>query len=204
MPSKNRIKQYGVGCYYHIYNRGVNKRKIFLDEEDYAVFLNLLKRYLDATPQKDKKGRMYTNLYGQLELLAFCLMPNHFHLFVYQNETSAVTYLMAGVCTAYSRYFNKKHKRVGHLFQDCFKASLVIEDSYFAHVSRYIHLNPADYMSWQFSSLPYYLGKKRAKWVMSGKVMEDFKNTKDYLQFLNDYEDQKKIMSELKYELANL
>lgn len=203
MPSKNREKVYLPQTYYHIYNRGVNKRRIFADQDDYAVFLNLLKRYLDDQPTKDSKGREYDWLHNDIELLAFCLMPNHFHLFIYQEKPDAMTRLMRGVATAYTTYFNKKYHRIGPLFQDRFKASMVSRDDYLIHISRYIHLNPKTYKSWRFSSLPYYLGNKQAGWVRPDKVLESFSSARDYAQFLADYEDQKSILDELKTELAD-
>ncbi len=105
MPGKNRVKVYAPDSYYHIYNRGVNKRSIFLDNYDYSVFLNLLKRYLGKEQAKDKSGREYNNLYGDIELLAFCLMPNHFHLLLYQKDENAMSTLMHGVTTSYTIVF---------------------------------------------------------------------------------------------------
>ena len=80
MPSRNSRKEYVPETMYHVYNRGHNKDKIFLDDNDYAVFLNLLKRYLSKTVVTDEKGRPYEQLRDEVELVAFCLMPNHFHL----------------------------------------------------------------------------------------------------------------------------
>ena len=80
MPSRNVYKIYLENSYYHVYNRGVNKRVIFQDNQDYVTFLNLLKRYLLNNQPKDRFGRTYLNLSGRLELLAYCLMPNHFHM----------------------------------------------------------------------------------------------------------------------------
>ncbi len=203
MPSRNRVKEYESGAFYHVYNRGVNKRRVFLDEEDYKVFLNLLKRYLDKTPTKDLKGREYEHLYDKVELLAFCLMPNHFHLVLYQTEQQAMTHLMRGVCTAYVNYFNKKYKRLGPLFQGVFKASRITSDAYVQHISRYVHLNPKDYRGWEYSSLPYYYASKKAYWVRPERILEMFDSLAEYDRFLRDYEDQKRVMDELKYELAD-
>lgn len=74
MPSKNKVKEYDVHSYYHVYNRGVNKKLIFKDQQDFSVFLNLLKRYLDGQNQKDLYGRKYDDLSGEIELLSF--LPN--------------------------------------------------------------------------------------------------------------------------------
>ena len=122
MPSKNSIRVYSADAYYHIYNRGVNKSDIFIDSTDYAVFLSFLKRHLSDKSEKDAKNREYANYSNEVELLAFCLMPSHFHLLIHQKTSEAFTMLLRSVCTAYTMYFNKKYKRVGHLFQDRFKA----------------------------------------------------------------------------------
>ena len=203
MPSRNRIKDYVADSYYHIYNRGVNKRIIFKDERDFAAFLNLLKRYLDSEPTKDNKGREYEWLSKRMELLAFCLMPNHFHLLIYQRDPEAMTRLLRGVGTSYSGYFNRRYKRTGPLFQGRFRASLIGQDSYLQHISRYIHLNPQNFRSWEFSSLPYYLGHKRAGWVRPDRILDMFTKG-EYLEFVNDYEGQKRAMEEIRSQLADV
>ncbi len=203
MASRNALKVDIAEQYYHVYNRGVEKRVIFMDDTDYAVFLNLLKRYLDDRPHKDLKGIDYPWLHKKIELLSFCLMPNHFHLLFYQVEAGSMATLIQAVCSSYTKYFNKKYKRVGPLFQGVYKASLIYDDAYVQHISRYIHLNPSNYKNWQYSSLPYYLGIRKAKWVMPDRMLEMFKNIKEYELFLNYYEEQKEIMDELKYSLAD-
>ncbi len=203
MASRNTIRQYDVNAYYHIYNRGVEKRKIFVDDEDYTVFLAMLKRYLDSEEHKDRSGRIYNRIEG-LELVAFCLMPNHFHLFVHQiDDPRAFTKLLHSVCTAYTSYFNRKYKRVGHLFQDRFKASRVTNEDYFMHITRYIHLNPGKPVGYQWSSLEYYLGNKSADWLHPDKVLSSFSSPQDYLKFVRDYIGYKKQLEEIKYSLAD-
>lgn len=203
MASRNTIRDHMTESYYHVYNRGVNKRKIFLEDKDYMVFLNLLKRYLGRQVSKDRYGREYENYFAHLELLAFCLMPNHFHLLIYQDDDpEAVTGLLRSICTAYTRYFNQKYKRVGHLFQDRFKASRIENDSYLEHISRYIHLNPHQPETYAWSSLPYYLIQKQADWVRPDRIKELFEND-NYLLFVQDYKAHKTMLDEIKHELAN-
>jgi putative transposase len=201
MPSRNRVKVYVNDSYYHVYNRGLNKQPIFKDDYDYSVFLNLLKRYLSNKVVKDKVGREYDSLNGRIELLAFCLMPNHFHLLIYQNDEAAMTALLRRVSTAYSAYFNKKYKRSGALFQERFKANRISKDEYLAHISRYIHMNPNDYRKWKYSSLPYYMSKQKAEWIKPEKILDLFEN--DYMNFLKEYEDRKKMLEEIELELAS-
>jgi len=203
MPSRNILKDYSEDTFYHVYNRGVNKRQIFIDNQDYSVFLNLLKRYLSKEDEIDKKGRVYVSLYEELDLISFCLMPNHFHLFLFQNSKDAITKLLRSVCGSYTIYFNKKYERIGPLFQSRYKASTITNDAYFMHISRYIHINPKDYTSWEWSSLPYYLGSKQASWVKPGVVMDMFKDGEDYLEFLGQYIDYAKEMKNFEANLAH-
>ncbi|MBW3568649.1 transposase [Candidatus Parcubacteria bacterium] len=202
MPSRNRLKIYADDSFYHVYNRGVEKRKIFIDEQDYAVFLNLFKRYLSKKPTKDDSGREYSHMNGRIELLAFCLMPNHYHLLIYIHDKNALTELMLAVISSYSTYFNKKYTRVGPLFQDRYKASHILNEGYLQHISRYIHLNPRQWRQWEFSSLPYYLGERQAEWLLPNRIAEMMEDT-DYLEFLNDYEEHKSMLDEIKYDLAD-
>lgn len=202
MPGKNLVRQDVEHGYYHAYNRGVNKRRIFLDDTDYTVFLSLLKRYLSPEPQKDKSGRLYPWFADEVELLAYCLMPNHFHLFFYQLKPGGIARLVKAIATSYTMYFNKKYGRVGHLFQNHYRASLVTTDGYLQHVSRYIHLNPKRYKEWQFSSLAHYAGNKQASWLRPQRVLELFEGD-NYMRFVADYEDYKRMLDEIKPILAD-
>ena len=203
MPARNVIKQYHDNAYYHLYNRGVEKRCIFLDDKDYVVFLNLLKRHLSPAQHQDQRGTIYVSYAGRVELLAFCLMPNHFHLFFFlDNDPTAITELMRRVSGAYTTYFNKKYERVGHLFQGVYKASRITTDSYLQHISRYIHLNPEEYQGWQYSSWPYYVKKWQGDWIKPKRILDMFAND-SYAAFVADYEDYKSSLAEIKHELAD-
>lgn len=205
MPGRNVVKQYVEDAYYHVYNRGVEKRVIFLDEADYAMFLNLLKRHLSRVKQTDNRGMPYENYHGKVELLAYCLMPNHYHfLFYLDYETASISELMRRVAGAYTTYFNKKYERIGHLFQGVFKASRIGRDDYLEHISRYIHLNPVDYLGWQFSSYRYYKGEVSADWVRPERIMAIFNDDFHvYEEFVADYIGRKAMMDELKHILAD-
>lgn len=189
--------------YYHIYGRGRAKSDIFKDEEDYSVFLNLFKRYLSKQPVKDSKGREYPWLYNDIELLAYCLMPNHFHALVYQYQPQATTSLFKPLITTYGMYFNKKYKSSGQILESRFKASLIGNDAYLTHISRYIHLNPRNYNKWKFSSLPYYLGARSAEWLKPERIINLFNDREDYKKFVDHYVDHQKMLDEIKSELAN-
>ena len=189
MPSRNIVKLYDTDTYYHVYNRGVEKRKIFIDDQDYYVFLSLLRRYLGEEPCVRSQRREYDWLAEDIEVVAFCLMPNHFHLLVYQIEIGSVTRLIRAVCSSYATYFNKKYHRVGSLFQGNFKAIRVNDDGYLLHLTRYIHRNPYDYLNWRWSSLDYWLGKSSVSWVKPDRLSDSSDET--YLEFIQDDDDYK-------------
>jgi len=173
-----------------------------MDDADYVVFLNLLKRYLSDDQAKDVKGRKYTSLHDDVELVSFCLMPNHFHLLMYLQTTTGITQLLRNVTASYSVYFNKRHGRVGHLFQERFKASMIDNEGYLDHISRYIHLNPMSFRTWEYSSLPYYLGTKSASWVKPERILQLFKDSEEYNAFVNDYVANDTMLNEIESELA--
>ena len=203
MPSRNVVKVDVSESFYHVYARGSNRQQIFLDEDDYSYFMQLFARYLSAKPCTSKTGVKYLHYCGQIELLAFCLMSNHFHLLVYQHEKSAMSKLMKSVMTSYGRYFNLKYKRSGSLYESTYKASRITSDSYLQHISRYIHLNPRYWRRYPYSSLPHYLNSIQPEWLHIGKIMGLFSDPVDYKLFLEDYENQKQILDDLKYALAD-
>lgn len=205
MPIRNTIKQYSADAFYHIYNRGIDKRIIFQDDNDYKYFSWLFARTLGPKPVIDRYGREYNWLGDQIQALAFCWMPNHYHILLEQKDNEkAITELMQGVGTAYTMYYNKRYNRKGRLFESSYKASIITEDDYFAHISRYIHLNPQNYKKWPFSSYRDYTESKIHDWVNSEYILHNFNNRGDYAEFVADYEDNKKSLEVLKYELANL
>lgn len=205
MPGKNSRKQYIAGGYYHIYNRGVDKRKIFQDEKDYAVFLRFLKEYLLPPDHPDlvalheiNTRRFPINCSDDIDLLAYCLMPNHFHLFVRQKTPEGLKSFMKALATNYVMYFNHKYKREGPLFQGRYKGVLVENDSYLLHITRYIHSNPKELLTrarplqeYQYSSYGNYLGLKRSDWVKPDEILELFGEQKkemgsSYKEFIEE------------------
>jgi putative transposase len=199
MPARNVVKQYAEDAYYHVYNRGVSKRDIFLDDNDYSVFLGLLKRYLDPTETTRKQNRVqYKSFADDVSLLAYCLMPNHFHLLLHQNSRTGMPEFLKSVSVSYSMYFNKKYKHTGALFQQRYRAVRMTDDSQFAHISRYIHMNPKDYEHWNWSSIGYYLGDKHAAWLKTDMLPD----VGDYRHFLDEYKDRREELKLLKEDLA--
>lgn len=204
MPAKNVRKIYLPDTYYHVYNRGVNKQPIFLDDQDYTVFLSLLKRYLDpSAAHKRSNGVHYAPLYEKVNLLAYCLMPNHFHLFLYQYTEDGMSSLLRNVSVSYGMYFNHKYSRVGPIFQQRYRAVRITDDAQLMHITRYIHLNPDTYARWPWSSLKYYDGSTYAKWLSTSRVLELFDyDPTAYRKFIDDYKDKHDELELLKSELA--
>ena len=207
MPAKNSIKTYIKNGCYHIYNRGVEKRIIFLDQQDYGVFLSYLKEYLLPKNEKELHTRLsdpkisyqekekvlkllrLNNFNQEITLLAYCLMPNHFHFFVKQKNLGAIDKFMNSLGTRYTMYFNRKYKRVGSLYQGVYKAVLVEREPQFLHLSKYIHqqalASQGEALRGQPSSLPDYLGLQKTLWVKPEEVLSYFSRTNPLLSYEN-------------------
>ena len=135
---------------------------------------------------------------------AYCLMPNHFHLLIYlHDDVGALSRFMASITIAYSMYFNKKYKRRGPLFENRFKASPIFEDVYLQHISRYIHLNPAKYKTWPYSSYMSYVSGTYPQWLQPEPILELFENVGQYKAFVADYESVQQLNEMLKHSLAD-
>lgn len=203
MPSRNVLKVDISDSYYHIYARGASRKTIFIDADDFSYFISLFYRYLSHEEAVNSIGIPYAKLHDHIELLAYCLMGNHFHLLVYQREEGAMKRLMRGVMTSYSRYFNKKYEQSGSLFETRYKASRISSDEYLMHVSRYIHLNPDEWEHYPYSSIKYYQGHGSPDWFNNDRVLEMFSSQELYLEFVNEYKDIRDMYEEVKHELAN-
>lgn len=214
MPSKNIVKDYLENGYYHLYNRGANKQKIFLDEQDYSVFLSYLKEYLMpkdeeclekiltnsevSWKEKDKALRALKlrNYADEISLLCYTLMPNHFHFLVKQKLLDGIDRFMSSLCTRYTMYFNKKHKHIGGLYQGVYKAVLIDSDEQLLYSTGYIHRNPLgdklasqgltlQSLLTQPSSLPEYLGQRKTAWIHPEEILSYFSKTNPRLDYLS-------------------
>ena len=199
MAAKNSVKEFVPDSYYHLYNRGVEKRTIFLDEQDSTVFLSYLKTYLlpkdedalhailvnseKSSREKDQTLKLLrlNNFSETLTLLAYCLMPNHFHFLIKQKEADTIDRFMNSLGTRYSTYFNRKYRRVGGLFQGVYKAVRVISGEQLLHLFRYIHRNPIvlasqdhPLRSYTYSSYHQYLGLTHADWIHPEDILGYF------------------------------
>ncbi|TSC87288.1 MAG: hypothetical protein G01um101416_502 [Microgenomates group bacterium Gr01-1014_16] len=210
MPAKNSRKQFVENSYYHIYNRGVEKRQIFMDEMDYSVFISYIKNYLlpkdeealqqtfsneKSTPKQKAdalKLLKLNNFSGTITFIAYCLMGNHFHFLVKQTIADGIDRFMNSLMTRYTMYFNRRHKRVGHLFQGNYKAVLVETEVQLLHLTRYIHQNPASkghaFQDYRYSSYQQYVSPNRVEWTKPNEVLSYFSKQgfNSYASFVGD------------------
>lgn len=206
MPSKHSIKEYEPGAYYHIYNRGVEKRIIFEEDSDYKTFLGYLRLYLTDPnlPGVSRKvrplSRSVKNYAGNIDLLSYCLMPNHFHLFVKQVDFDGITHFMRSLMSEYVRYFNTKYDRIGSLFQGPYKAVKVESENQWVYLSKYIHRNPLDLSpfrespgrlgDYSYSSYPNYLGHFEQSWIKTMDILSHFNHShQSYQKFVEDQQE---------------
>lgn len=182
--------------YYHIYNRGVEKRNIFMNNLDYSRFLETLDFYRKSPqPQKlsDFRRRIISlkktaNQKELVNIFAYCLMPNHFHLLVQQLIDGGITLFISNLANSYTRYFNTKYERIGALFQGEFKAKLIETDEYLLQVSKYVHRNPYSLLQWQnkmypYSSYHYYLSSEKHSFCDSSFILSYFSENNPNLSY---------------------
>ena len=150
--------------FYHIYNRGNNRQEIFLDDENYRFFLKRLNHYFNPI---------------DIETVAYCLLPNHFHLLIYLHAECSFSKIMRSFSDSYVRSFNIWHKRSGHLFEGDFQARHIKEGKHLTYLCGYIHLNPvaaglvlnpeewefSDYRNWLCVDIP--IGSVKSRLLMT-------------------------------------
>lgn len=214
MTAKNRYKTYVANTYYHTYNRGVEKRDIFLDDQDYGVFISYLKFYLmPPANTNDPRGpsprlspaQQLSNHNSKISLIAYCLMPNHFHLAIKQIDRDSMTNFIRALSTRYSMYFNKRYARVGSLFQGRYKAVLVDNEMQFLYLTKYIHRNPLDLpgytpnnlLEYPYSSYRNYTGITHQSWIDPSDVISQYSNKNPHNSYQNFVEESKEISTEI-------
>ena len=200
---------------YHIFNRGVNKNDIFFSQKDYNRFLAAAKHYIiknskfsyEKSPVDNNEANDPVSLASgpKIEILAYCLMPNHFHFLIKQLIDSGITMYMRRFMNSYVHYVNVKNKRLGPLFQGRFKNVLVDSDEQLLHVSRYIHLNPlvsnlvANLDDYPWSSYLTYTSSAEDRFISPQIISNMFKKKRDYKKFILDQEDYAKSLEQLKH-----
>lgn len=206
---------------YHIFNRGVNKGDIFFSGKDYKHFLSAAKHYLRKNSKYSyEKSSINLNEPGssalptlqmepKIEILAYCLMPNHFHFLIKQTTDKGIASYMQRFINSYVHYINIKYKRVGPLFQGPFKGVLIESDEQFLHVSRYIHLNPLasglvlDLKTYSWSSYNSYVGNEEDSLSSPELILRNFKTKGDYKKFVLDQVDYAKSLEHMKHHVLD-
>ena len=165
-----------AGEYYHLYNRGNNRERIFFERENYLFFLRRLRKYVVPI----------------LDVVAYCLMPTHYHLLVLLKEAD-LSHRMQLFSISYTKAMNKRYDRVGALFQGAFQAKHIDENNYLVHLSRYLHLNPVMAglverpEDWEFSSCREYIGLRAGTLPKPEIVLSQFPSPEAYREFVESY-----------------
>lgn len=207
---------------YHVLNRGIASKPVFLAKKDYQRTLKIIWYYQNQNPPLSyshflrlpvkQKSEILERLKNKekflVEIIAFSLLPNHFHFLLKQTQENGVSIFMSNLTNSYTRYFNTKNKRTGPLFQGKFKAIMVETDEQLLHLSRYIHLNPytsyvvktfKDLEDYPYSSLPEYLGRSRANFFQKEIVLNQFKNVNSYKRFVFDQAEYQRKLEQIKH-----
>lgn len=167
--------KYLAGHYYHVYNRGCNRERIFANDGNYLFLLRQAKKFLREYP---------------LTVIAYCLMPNHYHFLFRPEEDGAVSPFLQRLFNSYTQAFNKQQGRSGTLFEGRPKSVLVDTDAYVIHVCRYIHLNPVEAGlvahpgDWPYSNYLEWVGKRKGTLVDHAFVQQYFPTPADYEAFI--------------------
>lgn len=183
-------KECAPGEFYHIYNRGNGKQNIFYNPEDYTFFISRLKSNL--YPSDDDSSRIQKLPPDSFSLVAYCLMPNHYHLLIRQNKDIPTSKLISKVCTSYGKFLNKKYDKVGHLFQDHFKQVNVSNNKYLIWLSCYIHDNPKSAglvnkpYDYKWSSFKFYMNGRGDLHCDNKVILDQFKSVDEYAKLVEE------------------
>lgn len=218
--SVNRKLVFANGEYYHVFNRGVEKRVTFTSKREYIRAIDTLKYYrYHNLPIKyskyvaleaKKRASFLINLNSfklQVEIIAYCLMPNHFHFLLKQKEEGGIASFVSKFTNSYTKYFNTKHERVGPLFQGVFKAVRIEDDEQLIHTSRYIHLNPVvgflvtpeDLTNYAWSSFSEYMISTEGGFINTEEILTFFKGNNEYKKFVLDQVDYSRELKKIEH-----
>ena len=211
------------GEIYHIINKGVASMSIFIDDRHYQRFLEtalyyqhknppLRYSYFERLAQADKADALLKLSQAKkfVDIICFCLMPNHFHFLLKQVADNGISEFMRKFSESYTHYFNVKHSRKGPLFQGRFKSVRIESEQQLLHVSRYIHLNPyssgivktvADLKKYYYSSLPEYLGLTKNEICQKEIVTGYFQKPGSYQEFVFEQADYQRELALIKHLL---
>lgn len=186
--------------YYHVYNRGVEKRDVFLCDRDYLRFLESTKEFNSIKPiyslylhnQLKRKGVIDVGRIQKLvEIVCYCLNPNHFHFIIKQVEKKGISEFMKRLGGGYTKYFNYHYKRSGVLFQGKFKSARIRTNAHLLYLSAYVNRNYfihgyGDDSNWKYSSFLDYTKRGKSEICEMGVILNKFKDKKDYREFIQE------------------
>ena len=207
--------------YYHVFNRGVNRQPIFEGIRSYKRFTNIIRFYnfvdyplrfskflLLSTDQRREIWNRLAGTKTYVDIISYCLMPNHFHMLLKQNESGGISKFISIIQNSYTKYINIKNDRVGHLFQGQFKAVKIDSGEQLLHVSRYIHLNPYSsalvagsnsLLNYEWSSFKEFVSIQPYGICKKGIILNSFKSSDEYRNFVLDNADYQKNMEAIKH-----
>lgn len=192
-----RKLQFKTGEYYHVYNRGVDGRNIFLDKKDYIRFIIGLREFnnenlgsLQAKKVLRASERLLEPSPPLVSIICYALLPNHYHFILKQEKELGTSKFMLKLGMGYANYFNFKNKRSGSLFQGTFKARHINKDSYLLRLSCYINGNPEIHKiskaeKWPWSSYLDYLNLRNGNLCCKEVILKDFLNILEYKNLTN-------------------
>ena len=211
-----RIVPFVNGEFYHIYNRGLEKKDIFIQTRDYSQFIKTFFYYQIQNPKPRFSIYRQSKLFPVdpskkiVDVICYCLMPNHFHLLIKQLKDGSTTEFMRKFILSYTKYRNLKYEHQGPLLNGPFKAVRIETDEQLVHVSRYIHLNPLvsllvkDLNFYLWSSYRTYLGLENNPAIAKEEILSFFKSPKDYKKFVLDQADYGKTLEVLKHTTLDI
>ncbi len=220
MPT-NRKLVFANDEIYHVFNRGVEKRPTFIDKRELNRALLTIDFYRFTKPPvklskflsmpKEDQIKLWESLKKDnevlVEIICFCLMPNHFHFMLKQKAENGISTFISNFTNSYTKYFNKKHERIGPLFEGTFKAVRIESEEQLTHTSRYIHLNPVSLFliepeeleNYKWSSYLEFLGFSDKKLVLRNLVLDFFPSVEAYKKFVLDQVDYARQLELIKH-----
>lgn len=222
MPAKGLHRTSQEGSFSHVYNKGVEGRAIFNNIQDYETFLAYLKDYLTTPLDSESSKKTFTvrghsfrgtphqpkNYFGKIELLAYRLSPDSFHLVLHQKNPGSVEGFIRSLCTRYSLYYNKRYQRRGSLFEGPYKSVQVADESLLMLLTYFLHRDSEEDSSniRAYSSYPEYIGKRKSSWLNTDIVLSST-NAKGYQNYVEKYQinqEEAELLEGIKLENAQL
>lgn len=200
-----------TGEYYHVYSRGVDRRRVYEDDSDYERFVRGMIVFNDSTRAcselRNLRSRPSRSKYPLVKIISYTLMPNHHHFLLQQIVDGGIAHFMQRLGAGYACYFNRRYARTGRLWESEYKAVHIETDAQLVHVSRYIHFNPLKLyfpkwkicgvpswgaaqnalVSYAWSSYRHFLGVEQNKAVDADVLTKMFNDSGDYKNFMLEW-----------------